>query len=138
MAQPDICVSYSTLTMRVAGTSWASQSCQHSRIQRQTVQCTITSPIEDMAINHFRMTFKSPFLHREFGFLSRGAAVAEWVRAQHWRPSGSGFESCWHFASAIPFTPHCLCLSEETLKAVGPFHLVSMPGEVKEKIPHGG
>ena len=24
-----------------------------------------------------------------------------------------------------------LCLSEETLKAVGPFHLVSMPGEVK-------
>ena len=24
-----------------------------------------------------------------------------------------------------------LCLSEETLKAVGPFYLVSMPGEVK-------
>ena len=24
-----------------------------------------------------------------------------------------------------------LCLSDETLKAVGPFHLVSMPGEVK-------
>ena len=25
-----------------------------------------------------------------------------------------------------------LCLSEETLKAGGPFHLVSMPGEVKD------
>ena len=29
--------------------------------------------------------------------------------------------------------PHiCLCLSEETLKARGPFYLVSMPGEVKD------
>ena len=25
-----------------------------------------------------------------------------------------------------------LCLSDETLKAVGPFYLVSMPGEVKD------
>ena len=25
-----------------------------------------------------------------------------------------------------------LCLSEETLKAIGPFYLVSMPGEVKD------
>ena len=30
-------------------------------------------------------------------------------------------------------SPHiCLCLSEETLKAGGPFSLVSMPGEVKD------
>ena len=30
-------------------------------------------------------------------------------------------------------SPHiCLCLSEETLKAGGPFYLVSMPGEVKD------
>ena len=30
-------------------------------------------------------------------------------------------------------SPHiCLCLSEETLKADGPFYLVSMPGEVKD------
>ena len=30
-------------------------------------------------------------------------------------------------------SPHiCLCLSEETLKASGPFYLVSMPGEVKD------
>ena len=30
-------------------------------------------------------------------------------------------------------SPHiCLCLSEETLKAGGPFYLVSMTGEVKD------
>ena len=30
-------------------------------------------------------------------------------------------------------SPHiCLCLSEETLKAGGPFYLVSMPGEVQD------
>ena len=30
-------------------------------------------------------------------------------------------------------SPHiCLCISEETLKAGGPFYLVSMPGEVKD------
>ena len=30
-------------------------------------------------------------------------------------------------------SPHiCLCLSEETLKAGGPFYLVSMPEEVKD------
>ena len=39
---------------------------------------------------------------------------------------------------AIPFTQLCRCLSEETLKAVGPFYLVSqsMPGEVKYPITH--
>ena len=31
----------------------------------------------------------------------------------------------------ISFTSHCLCLLEETLKAGGPFYLVSMSGEVK-------
>ena len=37
----------------------------------------------------------------------------------------------------IPFTPLCQCLSEETLKAVGPFYMVSMPGEVKDPTsPH--
>ena len=30
-------------------------------------------------------------------------------------------------------SPHiCVCLSEETLKAGGPFYLVSIPGEVKD------
>ena len=33
---------------------------------------------------------------------------------------------------AVPFSQLCQCLSEETLKAVGPFYLVSMPGEVKD------
>ena len=31
---------------------------------------------------------------------------------------------------ATPLTPLCQCLSEETLKAVGPVYPVSMPGEV--------
>ena len=30
----------------------------------------------------------------------------------------------------IPFTSHCQCLSEETLKAVGPVSLVSIAFEV--------
>ena len=50
-------------------------------------------------------------------YLLRGV-VAQWLERQ--------FES-W----ARSFTPHCLRLSEETLEAVGPFYLVSMPGEVK-------
>ena len=33
---------------------------------------------------------------------------------------------------AISFTPLCQCLSEETLKAVGLFHVVPMPGEVTD------
>ena len=33
---------------------------------------------------------------------------------------------------ASSFNPHCQYLSDETLKAVIPFYLVSMPGEVKE------
>ena len=40
-------------------------------------------------------------------------------------------EAVWKLA--ISFTPPqiCQCLSEETLKAVGHFYMVSMPGEVK-------
>ena len=37
---------------------------------------------------------------------------------------------------AIPFTPLCQCLSEETLKAVGPFYLVSICQARGSKIPH--
>ena len=60
----------------------------------------------------------------------RGRAVAEWVGALDWvrmplRQLRSG-------TLAIPFTQLCQCLSEETLKAVSPFYLVSMPGEVKD------
>ena len=73
--------------------------------------------------------------------------LAEWVRALAWTGSWTvpaGFEShcgnlfaseLWQFR--IPFTPLCQCLSEETLKAVGPFYQVSMPGEVKDPTsPH--
>ena len=64
---------------------------------------------------------------------------AEWVRALAWTDDWvflAGFESrCGNLIRfgtlAIPFTPLCQCLSEETLKVVGPFNLVSMPGEVK-------
>ena len=58
------------------------------------------------------------------------------VREQDWRQMvpGPGFESCWrHFASQLwqfPF-PDFAFLSEETLKAVCSFYLVSMPGKVK-------
>ena len=42
-----------------------------------------------------------------------------------------------HGSLAIPFTPLCQCLSDETVKAVGPFYLVSMPGDVKDPTsPH--
>ena len=38
-----------------------------------------------------------------------------------------------HFeAWAISVTPLCPCLWEETVKAVGPFYLGSMPGELKD------
>ena len=54
--------------------------------------------------------------------------MAEWVRALDWRPGCPGFESrCGNFASQVR-----QCISEETLKAVGPFYLVvSMTGEIK-------
>ena len=56
---------------------------------------------------------------------------------QDWRPSGLGFESCWcHIVSELWqfHLPHFAnwCLSDETLKAVGPFYPVFMPGEAKD------
>ena len=63
-----------------------------------------------------------------------GGAVVEWVRALACtgdRTVRDGFEShCGQLrfgTLAIQFTPPCQCLSEETLKAVGSFYLVSMP-----------
>ena len=35
-------------------------------------------------------------------------------------------------------SPHYACHSEETVKAVGPFYLVSMPGEVKDPTQGNG
>ena len=63
--------------------------------------------------------------------------MAAWVTALDWRLGGPGLESrCGNLIRfgtlAIPFTPLCQCFSEETLKAAGPFYLVSMPREVKD------
>ena len=71
--------------------------------------------------------------------------MSEWVRALAWtgdRTVPARFEShCGKLrfgTLAIPFTPLYQCLSEETLRAVDPFYLVSMPGEVKDPTsPHG-
>ena len=79
------------------------------------------------------------------GAVAERGAVAEWVRALAWNgdqtfPAGSNPTSVKTFrfgTLAIPFTPLCQCLSDETLKAVGPFYLVSMPGELKDPTsPH--
>ena len=60
-----------------------------------------------------------------------------------WRPDGPGrvripLRKTFRFGTlAIPFTPLCQCLSEEAIQAVGPFYLVSMPGEVNDPTsPH--
>ena len=68
-----------------------------------------------------------------------GGAVAEWVRASTGRSMVRvPLRKTFRFGTlAIPFTPLCQCLSEEAVKAVGPFYLVSMPGEIKDPTsPH--
>ena len=63
--------------------------------------------------------------------VGRGGRV---VQRRTFRSRGPWFKTiCCRFKTwANLFTPLCSCLSEETLKAVGPFYLVSMPGEVKD------
>ena len=62
-------------------------------------------------------------------------AVCQWLKHSTWDRRVLGVRillAAFRFGTlAIPFTPLCQCLSEETLNAVGPFYLVSMPGEVK-------
>ena len=66
--------------------------------------------------------------------------MAEWARALTGdrTVNGSSPAAVKTFGTlATPFTPPCQCLSDETLKAVGPFYMVSMPGEVKDPTsPH--
>ena len=66
--------------------------------------------------------------------------AAEWVRALAWTGDRTVpgrvrimLRQGLFGTLSIPFTPlwNCQCISEETLKAVCPFYLVSMPGEVK-------
>ena len=68
-----------------------------------------------------------------FGRGDRGSKLHV-VECWTFQLTGPGFKTtCCRFKTwAISFTPLCPCLSEETLKAVGPFYLVSMPGEVKD------
>ena len=64
--------------------------------------------------------------------------MAEWARALTGdrTVNGSSPASLRNFGNSVyPALPECL--SDETLKAVGPFYLVSMPGEVKDPTsPH--
>ena len=61
------------------------------------------------------------------------------------RDKGSSLVAHWFGACAnchvetraIPFGLHCPSLSEETLKVVGPFHLVSVSGQVKDPMQGG-
>ena len=71
-----------------------------------------------------------------FGQGDRGSKPPA-LECRTFRSKGPGFKttSCRFKTWAISFTPLCLCLSEETLKAVGPFYLMSMPGEVKDPTP---
>ena len=47
------------------------------------------------------------------------------------RTNPAGGTSLQNFGNFV-HSHFCQCLSEKTLKAVGPFYLVSMPGEVKD------
>ena len=68
--------------------------------------------------------------------------IAEWVRVSTGDRTVDGstptsVKTVLFGTLANPFTPLCQCLSDETVKAVGPFYLVSMPGEVKDPTsPH--
>ena len=62
--------------------------------------------------------------------------MAEWVRASTGNRTVDGSSptsgKTFLFGTlAIPFTQLCQCLSDETEKSVGPFYLVSMPGQGK-------
>ena len=53
-------------------------------------------------------------------------------RASGFRSRGPGFKTVVSKLRQFFSPPLCSCLSEETLRAVGPFYLVSMPEGVKD------
>ena len=63
----------------------------------------------------------------------RGPVVGRslWTRPARVQSPGWDIIRCKNLALYIRDC-ESLCLSDETLKAVGPFYLVSMPGEVKD------
>ena len=48
-----------------------------------------------------------------------------------WGVVAQWLEHCFKTWASL-FNPHCLFLSAETLKAVGPLYLVPVPGEIKD------
>ena len=91
-----------------------------------------TSHLELLIHSKCRISVRSSLITwAEYGEVGCGSSV---VRARDWQSSGRGFESHWDSLEtlAISFTSLYQCLSDETLKAVGPFYLVPMPGEVKD------
>ena len=72
--------------------------------------------------------YTTPVMDRN---LRRGLGVSH--RAQDWRSGDMGANPAgdsllWHFGNSVSHT----VFSEQTLKAVRPFYLVPMPGEVKD------
>ena len=65
---------------------------------------------------------------------ARWGAMAQWLeRAADDRVvAGSNHTETARKLWQFPLPDFTKCLSDETLKAVGPFYLVSMPGEVKD------
>ena len=117
--------------------------CLHDVLQYQlhTLAETRQSFRVHVAARWRTFLFFSPLMLTPMIRIERLSKVAEWVRASTGdqtidgsTPTAGDFE----FGTlAIPLTLLCQCLSDETLKAVGPFYLVSMPGELKDPTsPH--
>ena len=71
------------------------------------------------------------------GGLRRFAVICGGLSFSHTGSNPTAVKTFRFGTLAIPFTPLCHWLLEETLNAVGPFYLVSMPGEVKDPTsPH--
>ena len=61
------------------------------------------------------------------------------VKAHAYRSRGQWFDSTSAISKLEQFcSPHFACLSEETVKAFGPFYLVSMSEEVKDPTQGNG
>ena len=101
-------------------------------VEAALVQCglkirTSMPAKSSVTLIHLEIVFLLTALYMVAAVISDAmGAVVEWVRALDWRPGGPGLRQLRFGTLAIPFTPLCQCLSKETLKAVGPFYLVSI------------
>ena len=95
-----------------------------------------TAVVEHRSFHSKGPGFKTAVVeHRSFHSKGPGFKTAV-VEHRSFHSKGPGFKTSSTVSKlrATSFTPLCLCLSEETVKAVGPFFLVSMPGEVKDPL----